>query len=79
MTEFSIGAVPDVGFDLIPVSFIIPNSLTIGIDGQQPFQRFDIVKRLLQLGDHLFAFFFCLFARAYVSGDALGPLKGTQP
>jgi hypothetical protein len=79
VAEFSIGVFLHVGLDLIPISFIIPNFLAISADGQQSLQSFDIVKSLLQLGDHPFAFFFCLLTLGYISGDALSSDKGTYP
>ena len=79
MTEFCIGAVLNVGLDLVPIPFVISNFFAISTDGQQPFQSFDIIESLLQFGVQFFAFFFGLFARGYISGDALGTQKGTQP
>jgi hypothetical protein len=78
MTKFCIGVVPNVGLDLVPIPFVIPNILAICTDGQQPFQRFDIVESLLQFDVQFFAFFFGPFARGYISGDALGTQKSTQ-
>jgi hypothetical protein len=63
VTEFCFGAVPDEDLDLVPIPFVIPNFFAICTDGQQPFQRFDIVESLLQFDVQFFSFFLGLFAR----------------
>ena len=55
MTEFSLRMIPDVGFDLIPVSFIIPDFFAGGTDGQQAAQRLHFGEGFLQFFDQLLA------------------------
>ena len=77
--EVNGGVRAEKGLNRPPISLVITNFLAVCTDGQQPFQGFDIVESLLQFGVQFFAFFFGPFARGYISGDALGTQKSTQP
>jgi hypothetical protein len=40
----------DICIDLIPVSFVISDSLTVGTDRKEALKRFDLLQGLFKLG-----------------------------
>jgi len=49
VAEFRVGMVSNVNFDLIPITFIIPDLFTGSADGDEASQGFYIFKRVLKL------------------------------
>ena len=48
MTKFCVRMLPDIYFNLLPEAVIITNIFAVRADGEQTFQRLNIVKRSLK-------------------------------